>query len=249
MKTLLLTRPSQASQEDRQHFEEMGFIVEEFPMIQLEACQLDASFDLALKEANWLFISSQFAVDFLVESTKKRGLFQELASKRLASIGDVTSQAVIQQGLTVDFQASHPKKTCLVQEWHEQQYQEGDQILYPTSNLSDDYAIDYFQNQKIPFQQLAIYRNQPHKSNQERLDNWLETHCFQAAYFSSPSSWHRFYQVFAKHEDRHLGVKWLAIGKTTAQAIQEDGFQAILKRDYLVEEEGRGDFDRDVEPL
>lgn len=231
MKKILLTRMKEDNVEDRCFFKRLGYEVAEVPLLEVRMKRPLTSFLEVFKQADWLFFTSRYAVKFCWNGLLEAGLSGQMSQKKIASIGKKTSETLRAYGMKTDFEASVPTKQVLFNEWI-QQVRKPQLILYPTSQLADLSAVDFFAQTKHQFIQQVIYQNLFPLKNQALLVESLRDPNLLGVYFTAPSIWGRFKEIYETQcEDRQLQL--ICLGKTTKQVMELDGYRAILKNEFV----------------
>lgn len=230
MKRILLTRMKEDNVEDRDFFKSMGYEVDEVPLLDVQMARAIAPFIKEFKQTDWLFFTSRYAVKFCWDCLSEAKLMEQMSEKKIASIGKKTSEKLREYGMTADFEASMPTKRVLFNEWI-QQVHTSQTILYPTSQLADQSAVDFFAQTAHQVMQHEIYQNLFPLKNRALLGKVLSNPNLVGVYFTAPSTWHRFREIYeAQGETRSLNL--ICLGDTTKRAIEIDGYCAVLKKEY-----------------
>ncbi|MGX7058566.1 uroporphyrinogen-III synthase [Vagococcus humatus] len=175
------------------------------------------------QKIDWVFFTSVNAVKFtdltcLPENCK------------IASIGDKTTQALVSQGLTVDFQPSAAYSEGMVEEWLAG-HKEKEQILLLNSRLSRRVIKDKLEQEGHKVYQIPIYDTIFPKKSEELLDDILLDQQLTYLIIASPSAWHHFYQRVQLLGCSLNQLKILSIGPISTKAIQQDGFSVFYQAD------------------
>jgi uroporphyrinogen-III synthase len=219
-KQLLLTRKAGLNQADQLAFEKKGYQVTILPLTAVSFLPLSDQSVQAIQQADWLFFTSQTPVSLVL-----RQLQVGTPMPKIAVIGKQTAKAVEQAGFTVTFLSKHATKQAFLAEWLADN-QPGQTIFYPKSQLADDFlekqlGLDH------TVSGVVVYQNIFPKENQRQLATLFEQHAFTSVYVTSPSAWHRFFQVYRHFLNQTIEI--MVIGPTTQRAVSQDGFAAKVK--------------------
>ena len=206
MKRILLTR--QKSVEDKKFFENKGYECQILPLSKLVLRELSVAEIAELNQSTWLIFTSQTPVQMILSHLK--------TPIKIACIGKKTADEIRKYGYTPDFIAQDSTKTKMLADW-QAKYAEQGQVFYPMSNLAESIA---------PFKNVICYDNQAIPENMEKLKVLLENRQIDAVYLTSPSAWHRFYQLY---KDYNYPLEIICIGTTTQVAIEKTGYKATIK--------------------
>lgn len=188
-----------------------GFEAVHLPLIACLPNPLPASLEGILSQADWVFFTSGVAVEhfepFLPEGVK------------LASIGPKTSQVLGAKGYSLDFEASHPYGSHLVDEWLSLGL-EKQVILLPQSNLSPPIIADALKEAGHQVLAWPMYDTVPNEAGQSNIWTYLKQE--QVIWtFASPSAWQSFIRVARGLPKSH---QIAVIGRTTAAAVEASGY-------------------------
>ena len=224
-KKILLTRLLEDNLEDRFYFQEKGFEILEIPLISLDMRKLEHDSVRALRESEWIFLTSSHAAGFLFLQCATN----ELSKKKYAVIGEKTRQVLLDKGAEVAFQSPFPTKAQMFESWFDY-WQKPTSIFYPKSNLADRTGEKHLTQKGCKLFTPILYDNFFSEESRQALETCLKEEEITAVYLASPSLWHRFLSVFIE-----VGLKTMpelyCIGQTTQQTIEVAGFKAILKNE------------------
>ena len=185
-------------------FDEIQFL----PISKIKMREISAEILSDLTNSEWIFFTSGKCVAEILQ-------FHD--GQKIATIGHQTAKLVKKLGFHVDFISNISQKLEMCREFDEK-FPEHGQIFYPKSNLADDLPLKNAVS-------WTVYDNLP-----SNLTVLSQLTAFDAVYFSSPSNWSRFLQTLPEVDKK---LQLIAIGQTTAKAIEKSGFQPILKKDLL----------------
>ncbi|KAF1299268.1 hypothetical protein BAU15_01075 [Enterococcus sp. JM4C] len=214
--TILLTRAETLNTADQEFFEQMGYQTQIIPLAEIVQLPLSQRAVKNLRNAEWLFFTSQAPVLSVLKQANK--------ASKVAVIGKKTAAIVRNSGFSVDFISPIETKAAMVSAWKEH-YPESTTIFYAKSQLADTYVAQQLVGNYTVYAQTT-YENRLPEVAASRLQKMQQVKAIQAVYLTSPSAWRRFRSIY-QGEIKELQL--IAIGPTTQQAIQQDGFQAIRK--------------------
>lgn len=222
MRQFLLTRMADKNEEDQNtRFSNVNANFVSVPLIEVVP-----DFDwnqnrlLELEKTDWLFFSSQYGVKAFFE-TVDHSCYQEqirtiVKQLKLATVGQHTSQCLKIEGYEATFVPSQANLSTLIEEWQEHHEWDDDTGIW----INGDQLAHRFDMTNHEFIDWTLYHNQAPKGYEERLKSIFETHLITDYFVSSPSIWHRFYEVVKNYPLNH--IHYYVLGEKTAQAIRQD---------------------------
>lgn len=211
----MLTRGSGLNSEDQELFEALNYQTEILPLTEIILRPLSAKQIDALKSSQWVFFTSQSAVDQTLKAADKQ--------IKIAVIGNKTAQAVRACGRQATFISSVETKQGMLAEWSKL-YQEPTTIFYPKSQLADTYLEDQLKA-RHHVASFVLYENRFPIKAKEELKSLLRHQKIQGVYLTSPSAWRRFFSVYRLFD---LELELFVIGNTTKQAVLKDGYESSV---------------------
>ncbi|EOL41699.1 uroporphyrinogen-III synthase [Enterococcus phoeniculicola] len=218
--TILLTRGVSLNEADKQFFEQLGYQTIIVPLSEIQPLPLNTAILEQLSQSEWLFFTSQSPILSLLKHARKE--------IKIAVIGQKTAAIVRKAGFSVTFISPIETKEAMITFWRKQ-YPRPTTIFYPKSQLADSYIEESLSHLYRIYAHVT-YENRLPKETVSKLSHLSEQAKIQAVYLTSPSSWHRFYQIY---KNITPSLTLIAIGPTTKKAIETDGFQAIVKSDWI----------------
>ncbi|GBG96689.1 uroporphyrinogen-III synthase [Lactococcus termiticola] len=212
MKRILLMRPD--NREDKAFFEARDYEVMELPLVRYELLALSPEALAELKTSDWLVFTSQRPVESILAHLEPGEL-------KISAVGQKTAEKIESLGFAVDFMPSIATKASFISEWPAP----GQKIFYPKSNLADDSLA-----RTLGAKEVVCYEHQEDVANLELLENLINFMALDSVYFTSPSSWQRFYKIYQKHP---FPIDIIAIGETTKKAIQADLSVDVLEKEKI----------------
>ncbi len=161
----------------------------------------------SIPKTNWVFFSSQNAVQFFKQGIQMFGISISLKKLKLAGIGEGTSKVIEKSFGKCDFRGDgHPEnvaKSFL-------KVAKNQKVLFPIAKNSRRSIQKIIKNQ-IEAIDLIVYENQPRKK--------FELPDFDILVFTSPLN----VKAYFSKKQLHSYQKIVVIGETTAKAINELG--------------------------
>ncbi|MBK7130051.1 MAG: uroporphyrinogen-III synthase [Crocinitomicaceae bacterium] len=162
---------------------------------------------LKIPETDWIFFSSPSAV---------RCFFEEytLKQKRIASLGKATASVLADYGYQADFIGDDEKTPSEIGKEFFDKRSGNESIFFPLSNLSQRNVLSHQGNRKVI--ELNTYHTLPIQYTlSEKPDVII---------FTSPSN----IESYCSTNELTLSDTLVAIGKTTAAALENLGFRKII---------------------
>ncbi len=208
LRTILYTREHSCPEVIKQDFLEKGMTIKELPLIQT----VPIKWEMPEEQFDWVFFTSANTVRFLEDSL-------DLSTYKIASIGNKTTEALLNRGIQVDFQPSSAVAECLSQEWLE--IQERSQVIFlPNSVLAREVIPEELAKEQHKVLERHIYGTKMPANARKSLKLIFQENRIKDVMLSSPSMWHHFYGV-AREENVDLS-EWrlYSIGPITTNAIE-----------------------------
>ncbi|HEM3695979.1 TPA: uroporphyrinogen-III synthase [Streptococcus suis] len=213
--TIVITREGAIDLDLRAALENAGFQLATVPLIAFQAHPLPQQVKQELEKADWLFCTSATAFECFMPYLP--------SSVQIASIGEQTSRTIRQAGRSVAFESTSQYGKDFVAKWLALGL-ERQKILLPQSNLANPLIAERLRQEGHSVLAWEMYDTVAHQAGQAQLDTYLELDRVLWT-FASPSAWHSFTEVVQKLPVSH---KIAVIGKTTAQAVMESGYEVDL---------------------
>lgn len=210
-KTIVFTREQAPCQAIRETLAKEGFTVAHLPLISCQPRQVSQHDLIGLADCDWVFFTSAMAVRYFMPFLP--------VTCRLASVGQETSRALLEQGRSLDFEAKGSGAKDFFQQWSSL-YPKPQRIFVPQSNLASPWLRDQLLAVGHQVQALTLYDTVAHTLSLSNLSSYLKQD--EVIWlFASPSAW----QVFDREiKELPNGHQLAAIGQTTAQAIINSGY-------------------------
>lgn len=222
MRTFLLTRMADKNETDQQ----LRFAGIKAQFISMPLIEVVADFSWnherlnELNRMDWIFFSSQYGVRAFFKTARASSFFVDitkiLKQKKFACVGRYTSEALKQEGYRASFVPSLANVDTLIDEWASHSDWAHETALWVNGDQLSQRHLDLAHR----FMDWTMYYNQCPCGAKEKLVETLRQYVITDYFVSSPSIWHRFYEV-AKSYDL-AGTTFYVLGKTTAKAILAD---------------------------
>ncbi|CAM4157852.1 uroporphyrinogen-III synthase [Lacicoccus alkaliphilus] len=206
-KTVLVTQTKLNGTSDR-------FNILHAPLISIHPLDIEEEF---LKhDYDWLILTSKNAVKLFLP------YMTDLKFTRLASIGEKTTEALVKNGYTVDFEPSVYTQEGFIDDFpiHEVK---SERVLYPTSKAARPHLKDHLTAHGVMVDQLSIYEPRDNIQSMEKIREGLDE--IDIVTFSSPSG----VKVFMKYiEPEKLHDKnVISIGAVTKNQLDQFNVPSI----------------------
>ena len=230
-----MTRAPEQAQELRQELERLGAEVVALPTVKFSAPSdwqpLDAALR-AVKEFDWVLLTSQNAVRFMAKRCGELGIdVKSLQSPRpfVAAVGPMTALAATEVGFRVDYTATKSSGEALAQElWGSI----GDRaVLLPRSDRGDDRLLNALRKAGANVTEVIAYRTAAPETFDAAIEERVRRAEVDTIVFASPSAYHNLSDVINTAELVALSahVDFAAIGPTTARALRGSGARVAIE--------------------
>lgn len=217
-KVLVFTREQAPSQAWREQLVQAGFTVAHLPLICCQPRQVKKEDLTGLDDCDWIFFTSAVAVTYFLPFLP--------TTCRLASVGQQTSRALLEQGWSLDFESRGSGAKDFFEEWS-RCYQKPQRIFLPQSNLASPWLREQLVRAGHQVQALTLYETVANTRSLASLSSYLQQPSV-IWFFASPSAW----QVFTQDvKDLPTNHKLAVIGQTTAKAITDSGYKVDFMPD------------------
>jgi len=198
-----------------EHYGQIGRVIHQ-PLIHIEKIDPNPLLEdtlSSLDQFDWLFFTSRYAVNFFFEALEKHGKDSRILSGlQIASVGNMTSQALRLFGIVPDLQALEESSEGLLKIIRAEGIPPG-KVLIPRSDLGLPVLPDGLTQSGWDVQVVPIYRNTIPK-DVKPLDLWE----VQIIVFSSPSCVTNFIKVYGHFPK---GKQYIFRGKETEKRYAE----------------------------
>jgi uroporphyrinogen-III synthase len=205
---------------------ELGLTVLLWPAVSVAVAETSA-LEEALENINafdWIVFASRHAVAAVIERVEAPP-----PNVRVAAVGQATGQVLRQRGWPVDLLPEDANAAALVSEFAMKPMQ-GTKVLFPASSRALPTIAAGLTQLGATVTQVEAYRTEPASLDVDACRAWIERDVIAAVTFASPSAVIELEHSLAKpHFDRLLKTtKVIAIGPTTARALEEHGCAPIM---------------------
>lgn len=181
-------------------------------------------FKIPDKKYDWVFFTSKKAVYFFLSSTGTKFL----KDKKIAAIGPATSKEIEKAiGRKCDFIPSNYNSASFLKDFISKHKHDKLNILFPSSNLADDYLEKEFLKRGHNIDRIVVYKTIKPKHSDYRIKLLKKNIKKSFIIFSSPSALSNFIDT--------CGVKLLkypyivTMGIKTERALNKLGFRSFIK--------------------
>lgn len=206
-KTVLVTQTKLNVTSDR-------FNVMHAPLISIQPLDVEEAF---LKhEYDWLILTSKNAVKLFLP------YMEDLKFSKIGSIGEKTTEVLVNNGYTVDFEPSVYTQEGFIEDFplHDERVE---RVLYPTSRAARPHLKDYLESHGVTVDKLSIYEPVDNVGSMEKIREEMDD--IDILTFSSPSG----VKVFMKYIEPELLKEKpvISIGAVTKEKLDEYGVPSI----------------------
>lgn len=221
---ILVTRALDQAQEMVDRIGYYGGTPVHVPVITYQGVDETASehqaWNESVRQANWVMLTSQNALDFLMKQTDR----DSLTEVKWACVGKKTAQRLETYGFQADFQPREFTAAQLTQSFVAV-HPEAARIVVPLGSLSGTTWL-------APLRQIAavttrvVYETLPYAASREQLQALVSSGKLDALAFASPSAVSFFTQLLDAKQWHYAFNHCLsaAIGPSTARAIEKIGY-------------------------
>jgi len=222
---VLVTRPRGRAEELCRLLEAEGAEVVSLPLLELLPPENPEPLRRAAQQIHrfrWIAFSSPAAVEGLVEAAREAGTLDALKRSRIAAIGRATAEAIRQEGLTVERQASAGTGSGLFDALRDA-IAASDEVLLPAAQEGRRELQELLEHAGVKVTRVDAYRS-IHNPLEPTVVAGLKAHPPRLILFASPRTAQAFLEAFRQDGREWLsGAEVVAIGPTTASALQALG--------------------------
>lgn len=216
--TIVVTRDGVIDMDLQAALENAGFQLVIVPLIAFQAHPLPQQVQQELGNSDWLFCTSATAFECFLPYLS--------SAIQIASIGEQTSRSIREAGRSVTFESTSQYGKDFVEEWLALGL-ERQTILLPQSHLANPRIAERLRQEGHSVLAWEMYDTVAHQAGQAQLATYLNIDRVIWT-FASPSAWHSFTEVVKSLPTSH---KIAVIGRTTAQAVMDSGYEVDLMPD------------------
>jgi len=233
-KRVLITRAEEQSQDLFQRLRDLDAVPVCAPLIRFALVEESGPLDAALRNLDrfdWLFLTSQNALRFVLERSRVLGvsLTQAASAIRVAAVAPVTAAAAEKAGLHVAYVANKHQGIGLAEELGPQLL--GRRVLLPRSDHAGRQLPDALRKVGAEVEDVIAYRTLETQSGANNLRAMVRRGAIDAIVFYSPSAVQHFSDILGSEQAEMAGDQMLfvAIGPVTAGALRESGVVRIVQ--------------------
>ncbi|WP_439442574.1 uroporphyrinogen-III synthase [Listeria aquatica] len=218
---VFLTREKSKNQASLLRLQAAGMKAISIPMIEVKP--LTFEWTEKVLQVDWIFFTSQNSVRFFLQNVR-----QLPTNIKVASIGEKTSEALENWGISVDFEPSLYETEVFLKEWSQKNAAETNAVLLPQSKIAKPRIPQFLTSLGISCFRLPLYDTVLPSEALTNLKSALASYPHFIAVFASPSAWRNFKQILddlAFHKPFFIG----SIGEVTTQAIEKDDYEVTFQ--------------------
>jgi len=233
-KRIVITRAKEQSEDLFQRLLALDAVPISAPLIRFAPAEESGPLDVALRNLDgfdWLFLTSQNALRFVLERARVLGisLTQQATAIRVAAVAPVTAAAAEKAGLAVSYVSMKHQGIGLAEELGPQL--QGRRVLLPRSDKADRELPEALRKVGAEVVDLIAYHTLETQTEENKLPDIVRQGEMDAIVFYSPSAVHRFLDILRSEQTEMAKRKTLfvAIGPVTAAALRESGVKRIAQ--------------------
>ena len=233
-KRIVITRAKEQSEDLFQRLLALDAVPISAPLIRFAPAEESGPLDVALRNLDgfdWLFLTSQNALRFVLERARVLGisLTQQATAIRVAAVAPVTAAAAEKAGLPVSYVSMKHQGIGLAEELGPQL--KGRRVLLPRSDKADRELPEALRKVGAEVVDLIAYHTLETQTEENKLPDIVRQGEMDAIVFYSPSAVHRFLDILRSEQTEMAKRKTLfvAIGPVTAAALRESGVKRIAQ--------------------
>ncbi|MFD1705590.1 uroporphyrinogen-III synthase [Siminovitchia sediminis] len=181
----------------------------------------------SLDQYDWIIFTSKNGVKYFFQHIEEqRESFEMLKGHmRFAAVGEKTKSELKRYFVDAYFMPNVYTAEDFSKEFFEKGLK-AKRVLIPKGNLASTIIAESFRSRGIIADEWIVYETYYPTKDHSRLADILKDNRLDAACFTSPSTFHHFYQVVQQHHlEKHIEfLTFTAIGKVTKRAIEAEGF-------------------------
>jgi len=197
----------------REHFDKQGEVIHQ-PLIEIHrTSEVELSEKInQLRNYDWIFFTSRYSVQFFFETLHGMGKdSRHLQNIRVASVGQVTSEALKAVGIIPDLQPEDESSEGLLRLIEAKQLEPG-KVFIPRSNLGLSVLPEGLQKLAWEVETFAIYENRMPENLQP-----IDLNAIDKIVFSSPSCVTNFLKLYGAFPE---GKEYVFRGKETEKRFK-----------------------------
>lgn len=232
-----MTRAESSAAVLTSQLEELGAVVDEFPVIRFvpppDMSALDEAISM-LGSFDWIVFTSANGVEWFVMRVFEQGLdIRALGTAKLAAIGPKTAAALVDMGLRVDYVPSQYVAEAVLSEFPEDPA--GKRLLIPRALEARSELPEGLRARGAEVTVVAAYETVIDESSADPLRSRLAGEPVDMVTFTSASTVSNFFRL-AGDAQISSDVVAACIGPITAEAAREHGLRNIvMATEYTIE--------------
>lgn len=236
-KRIIVTRAESSAAVLTSQLEELGAVVDEFPVIRFvpppDMSALDEAISM-LGSFDWIVFTSANGVEWFVMRVFEQGLdIRALGTAKLAAIGPKTAAALVDMGLRVDYVPSQYVAEAVLSEFPEDPA--GKRLLIPRALEARSELPEGLRARGAEVTVVAAYETVIDESSADPLRSRLAGEPVDMVTFTSASTVSNFFRL-AGDAQISSDVVAACIGPITAEAAREHGLRNIvMATEYTIE--------------
>ena len=238
-KKIVVTRAKHQAGEFVRLLEERGAVPVAIPTIDIVDPESWEEADRVIERIgsyHWLILTSVNGVRFFLRRVQNMlGGLSALAGHRICAVGPRTREAVLKEGLAVDFMPTEHVAEAVVRELGEGW--KGQRVLFARAAEGRDVIPAGLRAAGAEVDEVAVYRNVRPESSAREFQDVLGEGKADAITFTSASTVKNFAGLFPEGEAARIleGVAVACIGPVTAEAAEELGIEPkVMPKDYTI---------------
>ncbi|HEY4160752.1 MAG TPA: uroporphyrinogen-III synthase [Candidatus Saccharimonadales bacterium] len=227
--TVALTRSAAGNAAWSARLQAAGVQIYSLATIETVPLELAAQTKTTLKQLSdfdWIVFTSAASVRYFLSALNQLGIKLPATGLHVAAIGLQTARLLEENGIRVDFRPSRSTGVALGEELNPVQ---GRRILLPRSKIASGELPAQLRKQGGEVTALPLYTTRLIDAPDTVFARQLAAASIDCIIFASPSAVRGFFRRIAGPEllQKTKLIPVIAIGPTTAQALQHGGFQHI----------------------
>jgi uroporphyrinogen III methyltransferase/synthase len=231
---VVVTRARAQAGELSVELEKLGAEVREFPTIEIQSPQDFGPLDGAIHELDsfgWIVFTSVNGVDAFLERLRHHGLDLRAVPReaKIAAIGPVTAERLIEAGLRVDVVPDEYRAEALIESLDIGSIS-GQRILIPRAKVAREILPETLREAGAEVVVPPTYETVPVSEGADELAKLLETGGIDCVTFTASSTVDNFVWAFGDNAARLLGNARVAcIGPITADSARKHGIRVDVE--------------------
>lgn len=228
-KLVWLTASSTVNQSLARTFENKGYLVDQFPIVETVALPLDSPPDFSVYR--WIVLTSQKSVEIFSETVSTA----QVTNSFIIAVGKKTAAALKQHGFAVFHSACPESQNGIIAFFN--QIESVGNVLFPCGNLRLPTLEDYFTSRAIAYTSWVLYQTQlPSTLVNIKSDQnpFLGRDRYAFIIAASPSALTNLATLCQLHQVLPETITVYCIGPTTVMRARELGFRQIETAEFTM---------------